>query len=98
VVLSTSRHLPAQAGYEWNLPRGVPAPAVPVDNPMSVAKVDLGRHLFYDTRLAGNGTRSCATCHEQARAFADSRPRGGGVGSTGQVQWRAPAAAHAVRR
>jgi cytochrome c peroxidase len=49
---------------------------------MSSAKVELGRHLFYDTRLSGNGTQSCATCHEQARAFTDGRPRS--VGSTGQ--------------
>lgn len=53
---------------------------------MSTSKAELGRHLFYDTRLSGNGTQSCATCHEQARAFTDGRPRS--VGSTGQVHPR----------
>lgn len=45
---------------------------------MSAAKVELGRHLFYDRRLSINETTSCATCHEQARGFADGRalPRG----------------------
>ena len=52
-------------------------------NPMSEAKAELGRHLFYDTRLSGNGTQSCATCHEQERAFTDGRARA--VGSTGEV-------------
>jgi cytochrome c peroxidase len=48
---------------------------------MTVARIELGRHLFYDTRLSGNGTFACATCHRQARAFTDGRARA--VGSTG---------------
>ncbi len=78
--------LPAQAPYAWDLPPGFPAPPIPLGNPMTVAKVELGRHLFYDTRLSGNGTQSCATCHEQARAFTDGRGRG--IGSTGQIHPR----------
>lgn len=35
------------------------------------AKIELGRRLFYDADLSINGTMSCATCHEQHRAFAD---------------------------
>jgi cytochrome c peroxidase len=72
--------------WDWQLPVGVPPPPVPADNPMSAAKVDLGRHLFYDTRLSGNGTQSCASCHEQARAFTDGRARS--IGSTGQAHAR----------
>jgi cytochrome c peroxidase len=33
------------ATYDWKLPPGFPVPHVPADNPMSVAKVALGRHL-----------------------------------------------------
>jgi cytochrome c peroxidase len=55
---------------------------VPADNPMSQAKVRLGRRLFYDTRLSGNGTYSCASCHRQELAFTDGRARA--VGSTGE--------------
>lgn len=40
------------ATYVWRLPRGFAAPVVPADNPMSAAKVELGRRLFYDTRLS----------------------------------------------
>jgi cytochrome c peroxidase len=72
--------------YRWQLPPGFPEPVVPVDNPMSAAKVELGRHLFYDTRLSGNGSFSCASCHLQSRAFADPLPRA--VGSTGEVHPR----------
>lgn len=77
---------PAQEVYDWKLPIGFPAPSVPEDNPMSEAKVDLGRHLFYDTRLSGNGTQSCASCHEQGRAFTDGRAQS--LGSTGQLHPR----------
>jgi len=72
--------------YEWALPPHFPRPRVPADNPMSAANVELGRHLFYDTRLSVNGTQSCATCHEQARAFTDGRARA--VGSTGETHPR----------
>ncbi|MCC7125704.1 MAG: di-heme enzyme [Acidobacteria bacterium] len=77
---------PAGSSYVWDLPPGLPRPKVPADNPMSDAKVQLGRHLFYDTRLSIDGTFSCATCHQQARAFADEKARG--VGVTGEVHPR----------
>lgn len=73
---------PEQDPYSWTLPAGFPVPVVPPDNPMSATKVELGRHLFYDTRLSGNGTQSCASCHDQARAFTDGLARS--VGSTGE--------------
>jgi cytochrome c peroxidase len=77
---------PRAEPYAWRLPHGFPEPKVPAENPMSAAKVDLGRRLFYDTRLSGNQTFSCSNCHQQSRAFADPLPRG--VGSTGAVHPR----------
>ncbi|HEX6975592.1 MAG TPA: MbnH family di-heme enzyme, partial [Vicinamibacterales bacterium] len=65
---------------------GLPVPRVPADNPMSEAKVSLGRSLFYDTRLSGNQTYSCASCHVQAHAFTDGRAAA--IGSTGQAHAR----------
>ena len=38
---------------------------------MSVAKVDLGRRLFYDKNLSINKTTSCGTCHQPEKAFTD---------------------------
>jgi cytochrome c peroxidase len=64
----------------------MPAPAVPVDNPMSARKVELGRRLFYDTRLSGNGAAACASCHQRARAFTDGRARA--IGATGALHPR----------
>ena len=67
--------------YDWRLPPGFPKPVVPADNPMSEAKFELGRYLFYDVRLSGNGTQSCASCHTQKLAFTDGKVVA--VGSTG---------------
>ncbi len=68
--------------WSWRLPAFFPTPRVPENNVMSVAKVELGRHLFYDTRLSGNGTQSCGSCHQQARAFTDGAMVS--IGSTGE--------------
>lgn len=65
---------------------GFPAMRVPADNPWTVAKAELGRYLFYDRRLSGNQTQSCGSCHQQSRAFTDSR--GTALGSTGEAHPR----------
>ncbi len=68
--------------WVWELPEAIPLPRVPEDNPMTVEKVELGRFLFYDKRLSGNQTQSCASCHRQDRAFTDGLAVS--KGSTGQ--------------
>jgi cytochrome c peroxidase len=72
--------------FDWQLPADIPAPIVPADNPMSEPKVELGRWLFYDTRLSGNQGMACASCHIQELAFTDGRARS--VGSTGEIHPR----------
>jgi cytochrome c peroxidase len=72
---------PTAEYFAGRLPPWFPLPKVPVDNPLTEAKVDLGRFLFYDPQLSGNGTFSCASCHQQALAFTDGLARA--VGSTG---------------
>jgi cytochrome c peroxidase len=72
--------------FASRLPRWFPVPKVPVDNPLTEAKVELGRFLFYDPQLSGNGTYSCASCHQQALAFTDGLPRA--IGSTGGIHPR----------
>ena len=42
-------------------------------------KIELGHRLFYDADLSINGTFSCATCHEQKRAFSDGNSTHPGV-------------------
>ncbi len=68
--------------YQWDLPQWAPEPIVPPDNPMSREKVELGRHLFYDKRLSSDASMSCATCHQQEKAFTDGKARSEGVDGT----------------
>ncbi len=70
-------------GWDWGLPPGVPPPIVPADNPMSAERVELGRHLFWDTRLSGNETQACGSCHAQERGFTDGLLVS--MGSTGDL-------------
>ena len=53
---------------------------------MTDAKVELGRHLFYDRRLSGNGRQACASCHRPEHAF--SEPGAQATGSTGETNPR----------
>ncbi|HUQ10540.1 MAG TPA: cytochrome c peroxidase [Steroidobacteraceae bacterium] len=79
-ALAVSASPGAHAGaFEWNLPAGFAAPVVPADNPMSEAKVALGRALFADPRLSISGRHSCQSCHDPARAFTDGLPRSRGA-------------------
>lgn len=52
---------------------------VPEDNLATVAKVTLGRRLFFDRRLSRDQSRSCSSCHRPDRAFSDGRRTAVGV-------------------
>jgi cytochrome c peroxidase len=69
-----------------NLRPGFPRPVTPKNNPPSAAKVELGRHLFYDQRMSVNGKLSCAGCHRQELAFTDGKSRS--EGATGELHPR----------
>ncbi|HEX4975766.1 MAG TPA: cytochrome c peroxidase, partial [Pseudomonadales bacterium] len=75
-----------KTSFAWRVRQDLPLPVEPVDNPITEEKFQLGRHLFYDTRLSGNGTQSCASCHQQNKAFADGLTVP--TGSTGEVLLR----------
>lgn len=51
----------------------------PPDNPLRPETIQLGRKLFFDTRLSKDNSISCATCHDPKRAFTDQHPRAIGV-------------------
>ena len=61
-------------------------PPIPLDNPQSEAKVELGKMRFWDPRLGGEASTACVTCHEpdQGWAFSDALSRG----YPGTVHWR----------
>lgn len=55
----------------FSVPKNWPAPAYQFsNNPLSQAKITIGRALFYDPILSRNNTISCASCHSQYTAFA----------------------------
>lgn len=65
--------------YNLVLPDTYPVPYIPEDNPMTVEGVELGRHLFFDTRLSGNNTQSCSSCHLAEFAFTDRQAVSKGI-------------------
>jgi cytochrome c peroxidase len=44
---------------------------VPTANPQTAEKVELGKKLFFDRRLSGDGTMSCSTCHDPEKGYSD---------------------------
>lgn len=58
----------------FTLPRNFPLPQLPTDHPLTSERVELGRQLFFDPRLSGTGTVSCASCHDPTLAFSDPEP------------------------
>ncbi len=72
--------------YPLEIPQGFPQMPIPSDNPLTVEGVDLGRHLFYDERLSGDNSMSCATCHHPSMNFTDTARFSTGI--TGAVGTR----------
>ena len=56
------------------IPSWFPEMPIPADNQLTKARIDLGRKLFYDTRLSRDNSISCATCHLLDQAFTDGIP------------------------
>lgn len=61
-------------------------PPIPADNPQTDAKIELGKLLFFDTRLSGDASVACSTCHEpkQGWGFSGDISRG----YPGTLHWR----------
>lgn len=53
---------------------------IPEDNPMTREGIALGRRLFYDKILSKDSSISCASCHQQQKAFTDGRATSLGIG------------------
>lgn len=62
--------------YTFVAPAHFPPPTYHFDrNPVTEAGFRLGKRLFEDVRLSRDNSVSCATCHQQAVAFADPQHR-----------------------
>jgi cytochrome c peroxidase len=71
-----------------SVPKGFPPLVtkvnVPVANPITKGKYELGRQLYFDPRVSLDGTVSCATCHNPAKGWTDNMPVSVGIdGQTG---------------
>lgn len=75
IIASAASSPSALAAFEA-LPAKAPSPA---ENPQTTAKVELGKKLFFDTRLSRNGTISCNSCHNVLGNGADLTATGIGI-------------------
>jgi cytochrome c peroxidase len=67
-------------------PAALPSHLAPYAGPEQLPahdRVELGRLLFFDVRLSGDGTKSCATCHDPQKGFTDGLARA--IGKDGKV-------------
>ncbi len=71
---SEALSLLTKASPQLNIPYGLPPIPWPKDNPYTPQKAELGRLLYFDTRLSTDGTISCASCHAPSEIFSDRRP------------------------
>ena len=58
--------------YLFPTPAHFPQPRLPADNPLTAQGIALGKKLFFELKLSGNNTQSCANCHQPEHAFADA--------------------------
>ncbi len=73
VLLALPRSSWAQGSYQLDVPLGLDADLVhiPKDNPLTAAKVELGKLLFFDPRLSVDDTVACASCHSPQFGFSN---------------------------
>jgi cytochrome c peroxidase len=74
-----SEEAAAAAAGQWPQIKGYADMAIPADNPMTPAKVELGKQLYYDTRLSGDGSRACYSCHLKEHGLTDGKPKAVGA-------------------
>jgi cytochrome c peroxidase len=68
--------------HRLSISERLPKVKLPEDNPLTVEGVELGRRLFHDTKLSRNNSQSCASCHDQTKAFTDGQAYS--LGESGQ--------------
>ena len=79
---NSKNHRPLQVVLPFGLAAGAKQITIPANNPMTRAKIELGRQLYFDKRLSSDRTVSCADCHHPDEGYA--RHTQFGVGIKGQ--------------
>jgi cytochrome c peroxidase len=65
--------------YHLSVPGWFPKPEIPDDNQLTKEKINLGKRLFFDSRLSSDFSKSCASCHLPQHAFSDTVAFSSGV-------------------
>jgi cytochrome c peroxidase len=65
--------------FRLKVPEGFAEMPVPEDNQLTVARVELGKKLFFDKMLSRDFSVSCASCHHPNLGFAETNPISLGV-------------------
>jgi len=86
LLISAGLSAPSMAGVnagdahlqKWLMPSEVPFPK---GNKPNAARIDLGKKLFFDPRLSGDGNMSCSTCHNPMLGWSDGLPTARGTKS-----------------
>tara|TARA_B100000927_G_scaffold272265_1_gene249763 strand:+ start:159 stop:1217 length:1059 start_codon:yes stop_codon:yes gene_type:complete len=60
--------------YRLQIPDNFPPIEINEENPLTEEGILLGRHLFWEPRLSGDNSMSCASCHSPKNAFSDPNP------------------------
>src|SRR5947209_12032518 len=72
-----------------DVPLGLDERTVPADNPLTAARVRLGRQLFFDPILSADQRVACASCHRPENGFASGPDGARGIGGQ-RLRRRAP--------
>jgi cytochrome c peroxidase len=67
--------------FELKPPLGLPPMPQRPDNPLTAAKIELGKQLYFDPRLSTDNTVSCATCHDPKKGWSNGEQFATGVRS-----------------
>ncbi|MEZ6110149.1 MAG: cytochrome c peroxidase [Pirellulaceae bacterium] len=78
-ALLTTAAATAADKYELEIPLGLHAMKIPEDNPLSAAKIELGKQLYFDKRMSIDNTVSCATCHDPDKGWSNGAAVATGV-------------------
>ena len=87
VTLASCCSKPPEPSYPWlDTPEHFPELTHPIDNELTFKRWELGRRLFFETKLSLDGSKSCASCHFPQTSFATNFPTNKGVGGTEGVR------------
>ena len=78
-VLGFSASLSAGDSEVIKTPKGLAPLKLPDENPLTQAKIELGKQLYFDPRLSVDNTVSCASCHDPEKGWSNGERFATGV-------------------